>query len=268
MPPDSQTGFASFQSHRRKCLPKSLQGEISTSPPEQEETPPGFETDTQDQIYIKGKEKDSEIPPQNTEGSQTKELGIEKGKGLETNPIILDDVSEKIGGTSSTELGSPITSLTPLQLTFGTPHEGILYVSDLEPISRDEIPSSDYFFNKKRRAVLKQEIHPRGEGTIKKHRVIIDGKKLKDGEFSTELASTMGAIASANMYSIGNLTTMLEQKDQTIIQLQDKLKENERNISWGIQKGLEQARLKDIQEIQKLNKDLDEAKHLIQVTQE
>jgi hypothetical protein len=84
---------------------------------------------------------------------------------------------------------------------------------------------------------------------IKKHRVIIDGKKLKDGEFATELAGTMGAIASTNMYSVGNLTTMLEQKDQTIIQLQDKLKENERNISWGIQKGLEQARLKDMQEI-------------------
>jgi hypothetical protein len=110
---------------------------------------------------------------------------------------------------------------------------------------------------------LKQEIHPRGEGTIKKHRVIIDGKKLKDREFATELAGTMGAIASANMYSVGNLTTMLEQKDQTIIQLQDKLKENERNISWGIQKGLEQARLNDMQEIQKLNKELDEEKHLI-----
>jgi hypothetical protein len=44
----------------------------------------------------------------------------------------------------------------------------------------------------------------------------------------------MGAIASTNMYYVGNLTTMLEQKDQTIIQLQDKLKETERNISWGI----------------------------------
>jgi predicted nucleic acid-binding Zn-ribbon protein len=61
---------------------------------------------------------------------------------------------------------------------------------------------------------------------------------------------------------------MLEQKDQEIIQLQDRLKESERNIGWGIQKGLEQARLKDMQEIQKLTKDLDEAKHLIQVTQE
>jgi hypothetical protein len=103
---------------------------------------------------------------------------------------------------------------------------------------------------------------------IKKHKIVIDGKKLNEGEFATELAGTMGAIASANMYSVGNLTTMLEQKDREIMQLQDRLKENEKIIGWGIQKGLEQARLKDIQEIQKLNENLDEAKHMIQVTQE
>jgi hypothetical protein len=35
----------------------------------QEETPPGFETDTQDKSSDKDKLKDPEIPPQNTEGS-------------------------------------------------------------------------------------------------------------------------------------------------------------------------------------------------------
>jgi len=53
------------------------------------------------------------------------------------------------------KLGSPITSLTPFQSTYGNPQEGALYISDLEPISRDEIPSSDYFFSKKRKAILK-----------------------------------------------------------------------------------------------------------------
>jgi hypothetical protein len=147
--PDAQVGFASFQRHRRSCLPKILQGEMSTSLPEQETTPPGFETDIQDKSSDKDKLKDPEIPPQNTEGSQTKEPETEKGKGIETSPIVLDDIPENVGGTTSKELGSPITALTPLQSTFGTPHEGVLYVSDLEPISRDEIPSSDYFFSKK-----------------------------------------------------------------------------------------------------------------------
>jgi hypothetical protein len=156
--PDAQVGFASFQRNRRQCLPKILQGEMSTSSPEQETIPPGFETIIQDKSSDKDKLKNPEIPPQNTESSQTKESQTEKGKGIETSPIILDDIPENVGGTVSKELGSPITALTPLQSTFGTPHEGVLYVSDLEPITRDEIPSSDYFFSKKRRAVLKQEI--------------------------------------------------------------------------------------------------------------
>jgi hypothetical protein len=102
MPPDSQTGFASFQSHRRSCLPKSLQGEVSTPPPEQEEPPPGFETNTQDKANTKGKMKDTEIPSQDTEDSQTKESEAEKGKELENTPKIPKDVPEKTGGTTST----------------------------------------------------------------------------------------------------------------------------------------------------------------------
>ena len=47
----------------------------------------------------------------------------------------------------------------------------------------------------------------------------------------------MGALASTNLYSVGSLTTMLEQKEQMIAQLQDQLKETERNISWEIKKG-------------------------------
>jgi hypothetical protein len=154
-----------------------------------------------------------------------------KGKELETSPEIPEDFPKKVGGTTSTELGSPITSLTPLQSTYGNPQEGALYVSDLEPISRDEIPSSDYFFSKKRKAILKQEMHPRGDMMIKKHKIIVDGQKLEEGEFATEIAGTMGALASTNLYSVGNLRTMLQQKDQMIAQLQSQLKETERSIS-------------------------------------
>jgi hypothetical protein len=46
------------------------------------------------------------------------------------------------------------------------------------------------------------------------------------------------------------------------------LKDNEKKIAWGIKKGLEQARLKDIQDIQKLNENLTEAKLMIQNTEE
>ena len=93
---------------------------------------------------------------------------------------------------------------------------------------------------------------------VKKHKIIVDGQKLKEGEFAIEIVSTMGALASKNLYSVGSLITMLEQKDQMIAQRQDQLKETRRNISWGIKKGLERARLNDIQEIQKLKASLEE----------
>jgi hypothetical protein len=45
------------------------------------------------------------------------------------------------------------------------------------------------------------------------------------------------------------------------------MKETDGNISWGIKKGLEQARLNDIQEIQKMKSSLEEENKKIQVTQ-
>jgi len=52
-------------------------------------------------------------------------------------------------------------------------------------------------------------MHPRGDMMIKKHKIIVDGKKLEEGQFATEIAGTMGALASANLYSVGNMRTML-----------------------------------------------------------
>jgi len=149
------------------------------------------------------------MPSQETEVPQTEKYELGKDKELETPPEILGCFPKKIGGTGSTKLGRPITSLTPLQSTYGDPQMGALYVNDLKPISRDEIPSFDYFFSKKWKAILKQEMHPRGDMMIKKHKIIVDGQKLEEGEFATEIAGTMGALTSTNLYSVSNLRTML-----------------------------------------------------------
>jgi hypothetical protein len=155
MSPDSQVGLRSFQSHRQSCLPKSLQGESMTPPPEKEGPSLGFETNVQDKTNTKGKMKEGEMPSQETEVPQTEKSEAGKGKELETPSEISESFPRKVGGTSSTELGITITSLNPLQSTYGNPHEGALYVSDLELISRDEIPPSNYFYSKKRKAILK-----------------------------------------------------------------------------------------------------------------
>jgi hypothetical protein len=51
-----------------------------TPSPEQQGSPPGFETNTQGKENDKGKLKNTEIPSQDADCSQTKELGMDKGK--------------------------------------------------------------------------------------------------------------------------------------------------------------------------------------------
>jgi len=66
-----------------------------TPSPEQQGPPPGFETNIQDKANNKGKLKNTEIPSQDTEGSQTKEIGMDKGKEPETIPEIMKNVPKK-----------------------------------------------------------------------------------------------------------------------------------------------------------------------------
>jgi hypothetical protein len=66
------------------------------------------------------------------------------------------NIPKAIGETIFTELGSPIASLTPLQSAFGLPQMGAIYVSDLTPISRDEIPPFDYFSAKRGRILYRK----------------------------------------------------------------------------------------------------------------
>jgi hypothetical protein len=105
--PDAQVGFASFQRNRRQCLPKILQGEVSTSEQEIETIPPGFETIIQYDARDKGKLKDSEMPPEDTESSQNKEIQTEKGKRAETNPIHLMIFQKQLGEHLQGNLGVP-----------------------------------------------------------------------------------------------------------------------------------------------------------------
>jgi hypothetical protein len=142
-------------------------------------------------------------------------------------------------------LGSPIASLTPLQSTFGTPHLEFIYVSDLTPISREEIPSSDYFFSKKRKVVVKQEMHLKGGTMVKKHKVLVDGQNLEEEDFTTEVVVSMVSLETTNLFTVDNLKTRLEQRNQMTAHLQSQIKNIKKNIIEEINKGLEQARVID-----------------------
>jgi hypothetical protein len=47
----------------------------------------------------------------------------------------------------------------PLQFSRGNPSVGIVFIEDITPILVEEMPPSDLFFNKKRRVVVKREVH-------------------------------------------------------------------------------------------------------------
>ena len=146
-----------------------------------------------------------------------------------------------------TELGSPIIALTPLQSSFGTPNIKVIYVSDLTPISIEEIPSSNFFFSKKRKVVLKQEMHLKEGTMVKKHKVLLDGKILEDDDFATEVAGSLGDFAMANLFSVDNLKERLRLRNHMISQLRDQIRNTKNNIKKEVSKGLEQARSKDRQ---------------------
>jgi hypothetical protein len=175
-----------------------------------------------------------------------------------SSSTIPDDTSKTTEEVRFTEIGDPITSLTPLQSTFGFPQLRALYASDIEPITREEIPSSDYFFSKKRNVVLKQEMHPRENTMINKHRIIVDGQNLEEEEFATEVAGSMGVLDSANLFTVENMKTHLRHKNLKIDDLQGQLRNNKKKIREGIKKGLDQARAEDQQEIQSLKSSLNE----------
>jgi hypothetical protein len=81
-----------------------------------------------------------------------------------------------IGQESSTEISSPITSLTPLQTNFGNPSSELTFVGDHTPIFLEEMPPSDFIFSKKRKAIVKRESHQKDGVITKRKRLVYDGK--------------------------------------------------------------------------------------------
>jgi methyl-accepting chemotaxis protein len=144
---------------------------------------------------------------------------------------------------------------------------GDIYVGDLTPISRDEIPPFDYLFRKKRKAILKKEMYVREGGMVKKHRVLVDGQNLEEEDFSTEVAGSMGAMETTNLFTVENMRTRIKKSNHLIDQLQDQLKNVEKNNREEVNKSLEQARTVERKEIQSLKTSLNEMNQRIQASQ-
>jgi hypothetical protein len=276
---DLQVSFRTFQKHRRSGLPQVLQGEEITLPQEQESVPPGFEQESvppgfEQEAQKKGNPEkalqDAERPPPSKKTKAEKRSGRPPKSGKPTptsSPKVDVNTPKAAGGKGSMELGSPIASLTPLQSTFGLPQMGALFVDDLTSIPIDEIPPSDYFFSRKRKVVLKQEMHKREGNMVKKNKVLIDGQNLEEEDFATEVAGSMGAMATTNFFTVGKIITRIKKSDKIIAQLREQLKNVEESIREEMSKSLEQTRAAERLEVQSLKTSLDEMSQEIQTNQ-
>jgi hypothetical protein len=170
-------------------LPKVLQGETQTPPSTQEVVTQGLETGSSSGQDTQGNLKKTEVLTQkvdtalsNPPGNQAKvqsEALIKKGQ--DTSPSTPNKSATNTAGQQpSTEIGSPIKSLTPLQSSQGNPNVEVIFIEDLTLIAAEEMPPSNFFFNKKRRAIVKRETHQKDGATVKRHRVLYDGHALDE----------------------------------------------------------------------------------------
>jgi hypothetical protein len=152
--------FFKFQEHRRSCLPPVLQGKNPST------------TDVQ-QMEAKGS-KDSR-PDREEHQEKKKQTGGPKQEAEIPNPPS-KPASVVTPGKSSKQIGSPITSVTPLQSTKGIPDAGWIFGEELKPITMEELPPNEFFFDKKRKAVVKQELYREAGMVAKKFKILADGE--------------------------------------------------------------------------------------------
>jgi len=80
----------------------------------------------------------------------------------------------------------------------------------------EELPPNELFFDKKRKAMVKREFYQEAKSTVKKFKVLTDGKDKKNEEFMTKVARTLGAYDTTNQLSVGVLKNQMRRKNRLI----------------------------------------------------
>jgi hypothetical protein len=284
--PEDRASIVKFQEHRRRCLPVVLGGlglpkdkekeagssRGQTSNPEkhqekQEQKSPEMEKSPKWNQNPMTEKEDTNPPEEHstevevTSTNSPKTQNPDGGTKTSDPPERPDPFSTPGKGTK--QIGQPIASVTPLQSTQGGVNEGWIFGEELEPIRAEELPPNEFFFDKKRKAVVKREVYQEGESTTKKFKVMTDGRNKKKEEFATEIAGTLGAYATANLYSVEMLKKQLEAKNRLIKTLEarlDSATENARNLASG---EFKLAQLADKKEIEHLKTKLEQADSII-----
>jgi hypothetical protein len=130
----------------------------------------------------------------------------------------------------STTITSHIPSLTHIPSSFELHGSKVVNVEDLKPIEPEEMPSSDLFFNKKRKDIVQREIQKKGGVITKRKKVIFDVQGQSDPKFEKRVADSLGDFATTNLWSVENLRDKIDQKNILIEQLQNDLKQTEETV--------------------------------------
>jgi hypothetical protein len=131
----------------------------------------------------------------------------------------------------------------------------------------EELPPNEFFFDKKRKAVVKQELYQEAGTKAKKFKILDDGRAMKKEEFATQIAGTLGDFSTTNQYSVESLKEQLKQKNRLIKTLEDKLATAEATARDQVNTGIELAREIDQKEIERLKSDLEQTQKMAQTSQ-
>jgi hypothetical protein len=174
-----------------------------------------------------------------------------------SSPVTTTITPNVTSAKKSTALISPIPLVTPLSTSFEVPSSEVIHLDKLTPILPKEMPPSSFFFNKKRKAIIRKESHQKEGVTTKKHIIVYDGHEKNDPEFAKEVADSLGAFTTANQWSVGNISKQLQEKSLLVERLQNEMQSTEHVIRSRMNYDIEKIRLAYKQQMKQLQEKLE-----------
>ena len=134
-------------------------------------------------ITIEVQQKEAECSKDTAPGQEKHQDKGEKTRSLKPKMKTLDLLKKKTPvttpGQSAKKIRDPIASIIPLQSTKGNIDAGWIFNEELRPIRMEEIPTNEFFFDKKRKVVVKREFYQEEGSMENKFKVLTDGKDKK-----------------------------------------------------------------------------------------
>jgi hypothetical protein len=149
--PEERANVLKFQEHWQSCLPLVLRGENPITTEVQKKEAEGCKDSTPRQEEHQDREEQT--------GSPKPEMKTPDPPKKPT-PVATP-------GQSAKQIRKPIASITPLQSTKGNIDTGCIFNEELRPIRMEELPPNEFFFDKKRKVVVKREFYQEAGSTTK-----------------------------------------------------------------------------------------------------